>query len=237
MANDRPRHVLITGATRGLGKALAEYSVARGDLVSTTGRGHLVRLHESRHRHYQSDVSDEAAVAALFEQIRHDVGYLDALVNNAGAASMNLIALTPASVLRSVMAVNFDGTFLSSRAALRLLKAAPSPRIVNVSSVAVPLRLPGEAAYAAAKSAVETFTRIAAREFASFGITCNAIGPSPIKTDLVAGVPRASMSRLMSQQALARWAEAADFINVVEFFLSPQSAMVTGQIIYLGGVG
>jgi len=102
--------------------------------------------------------------------------------------------------------------------------------------VAVPLRLEGEAVYAASKSALETFTRIAAHEFAAFNVTCNAVGPCPVETSLTAGVPRQKMDRLVAAQAIQRWARPEDVVNVVDFFLRPESAMVTGQVIYLGGV-
>jgi 3-oxoacyl-[acyl-carrier protein] reductase len=100
----------------------------------------------------------------------------------------------------------------------------------------VPLRLEGEAVYAASKSALETFTRIAAREVAPFGITCNAVGPCPIKTTLTAGVPDQKIQAIIDQQAVRRWAVPADVVNVIEFFLRPESSMITGQVVYLGGV-
>jgi len=103
--------------------------------------------------------------------------------------------------------------------------------------VAVPLRLRGEAVYAASKSAVETFTRTVARELGEFGITCNAVGPSPIRTALISGVPADKLQRLIEEQAIRRWATPEDLINVVDFFLSPASTMVTGQVVYLGGIG
>jgi 3-oxoacyl-[acyl-carrier protein] reductase len=115
------------------------------------------------------------------------------------------------------------------------MRGSSAARIVNFTSVAVPLCLEGEAIYAASKSAVETLTRIAARELAPFGITCNAIGPSPIQTGLVAGVPKHKLQAMIDAQAVRRWAVPADVINVVDFFLRPESGMVTGQVIYLGG--
>lgn len=231
------RHVLITGGGRGLGRDLAVHCLEHGDLVTTCGRSAITPLDRERHLHYVADVGLEQDVNALFEQIQADRGRLDVLVNNAGVASMNLIGLTSATSLDAVMRTNVYGTVLASRAALRLLRHSPCGRIVNLSSVAVPLRLAGEAIYAASKSAIETFTRVAAREFGPYGITCNAVGPSPIKTQLTAGVPAAAMDRLLAQQPISRWATPEDFIHVVEFFLDERSAMVTGQVIYLGGAG
>jgi 3-oxoacyl-[acyl-carrier protein] reductase len=237
MADSPPRHVLITGGGRGLGYALARHCLRRGDLVSTCGRSPLAALHQERHRHYVADMTDSGQIEALFDAIRADAGYLDALVNNAGTASMNLVALTPVDAVHRVLRTNSEGPILATRAALRLLRRSAAGRIVNVSTVAVPLRLTGEAVYAASKSALETFTRIAARELGTLGVTCNAVGPSPIRTDLISGVPKAKLDKLVAEQAIPRWATPDDFINVVEFFLAPASGMVTGQVVYLGGAG
>lgn len=229
------RRILITGASRGLGLALATHYAECGDEVFGAARSAPGFEHD-RYTHLVGDVSAEKDVERLFDAIRSRGG-LDVVINNAGAASMNAIALTTADAVRRVVDANFTSTFLCTRAAVRLLRSSPCARIVNVTSVAVPLRLDGEAAYAAAKSAVETFTRIAARELAAFGITCNAVGPSPVRTRLTAGIPETKMKALLERQAIRRWAEPADVVNVVDFFLRPESALVTGQVVYLGGVG
>jgi 3-oxoacyl-[acyl-carrier protein] reductase len=229
------RCILITGATRGIGRCLAEHYLALGDTVVGCGRGAAAIEHEA-YMHASLDVCDEAAVSDLFSTIRTRFGRLDVLINNAGVASMNVVALTPSATARRVLDTNVLGTFLFTHAGIRLLRRSPHPRIVNLTSVAVPLSLEGEAVYAASKSAVETFTRIVARELGSWGITCNAIGPSPIRTDLTRGVPEEAMARLLARQAVPRSAEASDVANVIDFFLHPASALVTGQVMYLGGV-
>jgi 3-oxoacyl-[acyl-carrier protein] reductase len=231
---DLARRILITGASRGIGLALAAHYVERGDTVFGASRGESA-IDDPRYTHVRADVSSEADVEALFAAIRG--GGLDVVVNNAGLASMNAIALTTADALRRVVDASLVGTFLCTRAAIRLLRSSACARIVNVTSVAVPLRLEGEAAYASAKAAVETFTRISARELAPFGITCNAVGPSPVRTKLTESVPDAKIARLLERQAIRRWAEPADVINVVDFFLRPESGLVTGQVVYLGGAG
>ena len=124
---------------------------------------------------------------------------------------------------------NFLAAFNFTREALRMMRGSPAPRIVNVTTVAVPMRLEGEAVYAASKSAIETFTRIAAREVAPFGVTCNAVGPCPIRTKLTSSVPAAKIQSLIDRQAVRRWGVAEDVVNVVEFFLRPESGMVTND--------
>lgn len=231
-----PRRLLITGASKGLGRAMVEHYLALGDVVTGCSRS-ASDLEHAAYTHACLDVTDEQAVQRLFQDLRGRWGGLDVLVNNAGVASMNPIALMPLSTARRLVETSFLGTFLLTRAAVRLLRASQCPRIVNLTTVAVPLRLEGEAVYAAAKSAVETFTRVAAKELAGFGITCNAVGPSPVRTALTERVPEEKMTALLARQAISRWAEPDDVINVVDFFLRPESAMVTGQVVYLGGVG
>ena len=230
------RHLLITGASRGIGAHLVEHYLGQGDLVIGCARGPAAVAHKS-YTHLQLDVTDEAAVRDRFFEIRQRFGRLDALINNAGIASMNPVALTPFDTARQILATNFLGTFALTHAALRLLRSSQTGRIVNFTTVAVPMRLEGEAIYAASKSAVETFTRIVAREVAPLGITCNAVGPSPIKTQLTGNVGAEKIEKLLARQAIPRWAESSDVANVVDFFLRPESAMVTGQIVYLGGAG
>jgi 3-oxoacyl-[acyl-carrier protein] reductase len=230
------RHVLITGASRGLGEALAAHCLAAGDCVVGCGRTASAISHE-RYRHCLMDVTDAEAVDRLMRELKQTFKTLDVLINNAGIAGMNAIALTPLSAARRMVETNFLAPFNLTREAMRLMRRSAAARIVNVSTVAVPLRLEGEAAYAASKSALETFTRIAARELAPFGITCNAVGPCPIRTKLTAGVPDEKIQALIDRQAVRRWGVAADVVNVVEFFLRPESSMVTGQVVYLGGAG
>ena len=229
------RRVVITGATRGIGLELAEHFLTAGDEVIGCGRTPTTLFHPNyTHRCVDVTLSDE--VDEFFEELSERPGKLDALINNAGIASMNALALTPLETARRIVDTNLLGPFSFTRAALRLMRGSGSARIVNFTSVAVPLSLEGEAIYAASKSAVETLTRIAARELAPFGITCNAVGPSPIRTGLVAGVPQHKLQALIDAQPIRRWAVPADVVNVVDFFLRPESHMVTGQVIYLGGV-
>lgn len=229
------RRIVITGATRGLGLVLAQHYLAAGDEVIGCGRTPTTVEHP-RYTHRLVDVTDAEEIDDFFGELAARQGKVNALINNAGIASMNSLALTPLETARRIMDTNLLGSFSFTRSAVRVLRGAESARIVNFTSIAVPLRIEGEAIYAASKSAVETLTRIAARELAPFGITCNAVGPSPIKTGLLSGVPEKKLAKLIDAQAIHRWAVPGDVVNVVDFFLRPESSMVTGQVIYLGGV-
>ena len=116
------------------------------------------------------------------------------------------------------------------------MKKTSNGRIINFTTFAVPFKLEGEAIYAASKAAVVSLTEILAREYADFGITVNAIAPPAIETDLVRGVPREKMERLLSRQAIHRFGEEDEVRNVIDFLIKNSSDMVTGQTIFLGGV-
>jgi len=193
-------------------------------------------IEHTNYSHYQIDISSPEQVSDLFFQLRKEIKHLDAVINNAGIASMNAFALTPVNTFKKIFDVNVQGTFLICQKALGLLKKSPHPRIVNMTTVAVPLQLEGESIYAASKSAVETLTKIIAKEYGCFGITCNAIGPSPIDTSLIRGVPKAKIEALVKRQAVQKMATPADVINLVDFYLRPESSMISGQINYLGGI-
>ena len=175
-------------------------------------------------------------IKKIISVIRKKYGQLDNLINNAGIASMNHSMLTPIDTVRRVFSTNFIGTFLFCREAVKLMKNHHYGRIVNFSTVAVPLKLEGEAVYAASKASVVTLTQILAKEYAEFGVTVNAVGPTPIQTDLIRAVPKNKLDQLLNQQAVKRYGEFSDVTNVIDFFLQPASDFITGQVVYLGGL-
>jgi 3-oxoacyl-[acyl-carrier protein] reductase len=172
----------------------------------------------------------------MFADVAEKSGRLDVLINNAGIASMNHVLLTSTAKAKEIIETNFIGTFLMCREGARLMKKNRFGRIVNLASVATPLKLEGEAVYAASKAAVISFTQVAAKELAGFGITVNAIGPTPIETDLVKSVPQEKLDQLINLQAIKRPGTFGDVANVVDFLIRPESDFITGQVIFLGGV-
>jgi 3-oxoacyl-[acyl-carrier protein] reductase len=225
----------VTGSSKGIGRYLVEYYLAKDYLVVGCSRSNSSFQHEN-YRHFPVDVSDEISVKEMFAEIHRDYGRLDVLLNNAGIASMNHILLTPVETARRILETNFIGTFLFCREAAKLMRKRKFGRIVNLASVAVPLKLEGEAVYAASKAAILSFTQIAAKELAPFGITVNAIGPTPIHTDLIKAVPEEKIEKLISLQTIPRAGTLADVSNVIDFFIQPESNFITGQVIFLGGV-
>jgi len=229
------KSIVITGTRKGIGRFLAETFLERGWRVIGCSRGGSDLDHE-RYQHFELDVADEKAVVAMMQAVRRAHGGVDALLNNAGIASMNHAMLTPKSTVERIFQTNVFGTFLFCREAAKLMARKKSGRIVNFATVATPLKLEGEAAYAASKAAVVSLTEVLARELAPLGITVNAVGPTPVPTDLVGSVPQAKMDALIARQAIHRYGTMDDVLNVCDFYLSERSDFITGQTLYLGGV-
>ena len=226
---------IITGTRKGLGKQLAEYYLEKGYQVAGCSRG-KASIEHPNYLHFSLDVADEKAVINMVRRAKKQFGKIDVLLNNAGIAAMNHILTTPFNNAQAVLNTNFLGTFLFSREVAKVMMKQKNGSIVNYTTVAVPLDLEGEAVYAASKAAVESFTRVAAKELAAFGIRVNALGPTPIKTDLIRNVPEDKLQLLLAQQAIQRFGEFEDVVNVIDFFNAQQSNFIMGQIIYLGGV-
>jgi len=232
---EESRVVVITGTRKGIGLYLAETFLERGWRVAGCARGASDLEHEN-YVHFELDVADEKAVASMMRSLAKSHGRLDALLNNAGIASMNHALLTPGSTMERVFQTNVFGSFYFCRETAKLMGRRKTGRIVNFATVATPLKLEGEAVYAASKAAVVSLTEVLARELSPFGITVNAVGPTPVPTDLVGAVPEEKMTALIARQAIASYGTMEDVLNVCDFFLQDSSDFVTGQTIYLGGV-
>lgn len=227
--------MVITGTRKGIGRHLAHHYASKGFWVVGCSR-QPVDYQLENYQHFCLDITDEPRVKTMFTEIRQTYQRLDVLINNAGIAAMNHALLTPLETVEKVLATNVTGTFLFCREAAKLMKKNRYGRMVNFTTVAVPLKLAGEAVYAASKAAVLSLTQILARELADFNITVNAVGPTPIDTDLIRGVPEEKIQALIEQQAVQRMGEFRDVANVIDFFIRPESDFVTGQVIFLGGV-
>lgn len=233
MAN-RPVMV-ITGTRRGIGRLLAEHYVQQGYYVVGCSR-YSSDLQLPSYHHHCLDVADEPAVKRMFLDISREHGRVDVLINNAGVASMNHSVLTPLATVQELVSTNFLGTFLFCREAAKVMQRKRFGRIVNFTTVAVALSLEGEAIYASTKAAVESLTRVLARELAHWSITVNAVGPALVKTDLTRSIPPEKLDALVARQPIHRFGEFRDIQNVIDFYIRPESDFVTAQVIYLGGV-
>jgi 3-oxoacyl-[acyl-carrier protein] reductase len=222
---------LITGTSQGLGRALAERLLADGWNVHGFARGAQTLAHE-RFTAHAVDVTDEAAVRAAVATIAES-GRIDLLVNNAGTASMNALLLTPGEVAERLMRVNYLGSFHCLQAVGKVMVRQRAGRIVNVTTVAVPLSLEGEAAYVASKAAVEALTKVAAKELAHSGVIVSAVGFGPIDTALTRAVPKASLAKING--AIGR-PQGTTMDQAVDFFMSRLSApdLKSGSVEYFG---
>ncbi len=226
---------IITGTTKGIGFELANYYLSKGFIVAGCGRRESSIEHEN-YRHFILDVSDEKAVISMVRAVKKAYGRIDVLLNNAGMASMNHFLTTSYESVKKLYATNVFGAFLFSREVAKVMVKKRSGCIVNYTTVASALNLEGEAIYASSKAALENLTGTLAKELGEFGIRVNAIGPTPIKTDLIKAVPQKKLDELLEKQAIKRFGTYEDVKNVIDFFIDEKSNFITGQIIYLGGV-
>ena len=226
---------VITGSSKGIGRNLTEHYLTDNNTVIGISRTES-NLNHKNYRHYSCNITNEKEVKNAQENIRKEFGYIDILINNAGIASMNHSLLTPTNTVKNIIETNFIGTFIMLREFSRMMKGSSNPRIINFSTIAKPLELEGESAYISSKAAVESFTKVTAKELAQFNITVNALGPTPIKTDLIAGIPEEKIASLVGRQSIKRMGRIEDIINVIDFFIRPESNFITGQVIYLGGI-
>jgi 3-oxoacyl-[acyl-carrier protein] reductase len=180
--------VVITGTSKGIGLELVKYYIACGHEVVGCSRAESDYKHD-RYTHYRTDVTNNEEVQVFAFDVVKKYRAVDVLINNAGAASMNHFMLTDPNTADKLIRINYLGAFACSRAFIKLLRKAEHPRIINFTTVAVPLNLEGELAYVASKAAVESMTKVLAKELGALKITVNAVGPAPTKTDLIKNVP------------------------------------------------
>lgn len=227
--------IIITGSRKGIGKYLCEHYLSQGNIVIGCSRGEK-SIEHSCYTHYCLDVFDEKSVITMVREVYNTYSKIDVLLNNAGIASMNHLITTPFKTVESIFHTNVLGSFIFLREVSKIMMKQKKGRIINFTTVAVPLNIQGEAIYAASKSAIETLTKISAKELGPFGITVNAIGPTPISTDLIKVIPKYKIETLLEYQAIKRMGNFIDVFNCVDFFIQDSSDFITGQILYLGGI-
>jgi 3-oxoacyl-[acyl-carrier protein] reductase len=243
MSTQNQKIAIVTGASRGIGAAVAERLARDGFTVVVNFAGNaasaeaLVRKIEAaggRALAAQADVSDAGAVARMFEAAETAFGGVDVLVNNAGIMKLATIADSDDALFESQMAVNLRGTFNALREAARRLRNGG--RIVNLSTSVVGLHLETYGVYAATKAAVEAMTPILAKELRGRSITVNAVAPGPTATDLFLGGKSPELIERMSKMnPLERLGTPEDIAGAVAFLVGPDGGWINGQVMRANG--
>lgn len=229
------RVVVVTGARKGLGEMLARHFLAGGARVEGFSRGES-SIDDRAYTHHRLDVGDDQAVREAFVTIARARGRVDIVVNNAAVLTSMHAMLMPASRAEDMIRTNVLGVLYVSREAAKLMRKAGWGRIINIGSMASTLEPVGDSMYAASKAASLTLSGVLAKEFASYGITVNTLAVTAFETDMLDQLPRAKVDTVIAGLPLPRYPVADDITNVVDFFASQQSAYITAQTLYLGGV-
>ncbi len=232
---------LVTGASRGIGAAIADELAAQGATVigtatSETGAAAIAsRLSPHGGHGRVIDVADAEATVALIDSIGKDIGAISILVNNAGITRDNLLLRMKDEDWQAVIDTNLSSVYRTSKAVMRSMMKARRGRIVNIASVIGVTGNAGQANYAAAKAGIIAFSKSLAREIGSRGITVNVVAPGFIDTDMTRGLPEDSRKAMLEQIALGRFGEPADIARAVAFLAGPAAAYITGETLHVNG--
>lgn len=233
---------IVSGGSRGLGLAVVERLLERGDAVATFSRSGsealatLVARHSGRLHAEQLDAADADALRGFVGRVAAAFGSIDHCIANAAIAHENVLATTTDAEIDAMLAVNLRGAIVLVREVVRqMLVAASSPSITVVSSVVAAHGSPGLAVYAATKAGLEGFAKSLARELGPRGIRVNAVAPGFLETDLSASLSADNRSRIIRRTPLGRLGLPADVVGAIDFLSSPRAAFITGQVLTIDG--
>ena len=232
---------LVTGASRGIGAAIADELAARGATVigtatSESGAAAIGERLKANGGHGRVlNVTEAGAIEVLIEDIQKEFGKLDILVNNAGITRDNLLMRMKDEDWQAILDTNLTSVYRSSKAVMRGMMKARKGRIVNIASVIGVTGNAGQANYAAAKAGIIAFSKSLAREIGSRGITVNVVAPGFIATDMTRDLPEEARAAMLQQIALGRLGEPADIARAVAFLAGPDAAYITGETLHVNG--
>jgi 3-oxoacyl-[acyl-carrier protein] reductase len=238
------KSAVITGGSRGIGRAIALRLATQGADVCLSYRSdggaaaEVVAAVEGLGRRslaVQADASDQASATRVIEAALEAFGRIDILVNNAGITRDDLIMRMKPEDWSDVIATNLSGAFFATKAVTRPMLKARSGRIVNITSVSGQAGQMGQANYSSAKAGLIGLTKATARELASRGITCNAVAPGFIETELTAGLPTELLDEIRARTPLARFGTPAEIGDAVAFLVPDEAAFITGQVLAVDG--
>jgi 3-oxoacyl-[acyl-carrier protein] reductase len=238
------KSALVTGGSRGIGRAIAIRLATQGADVAFSYRGNEAAARETVAAvealgrpavALQGDVSDAAAAEAVAAAALAAYGKIDILVNNAGITRDDLIMRMSLEAWEDVLRTNLFGAFYMIKAVTRPMLKARAGRIVNMSSVSGQAGQMGQANYSSAKAGLIGLTKATARELASRGITCNAVAPGFVLTELTEGLPDALQAQLIERTPLGRFGTTEEIAAAVAFLVSDEAAFITGQVLAVDG--
>jgi 3-oxoacyl-[acyl-carrier protein] reductase len=236
----RDQVALVTGASRGIGAAIASALAASGATVvgtatSDAGAAAISKVLANSGRGLVLDVADDESVQAAIADMQKTEGAPTIVVNNAGITRDNLLLRMKADEWDAVLNTNLSGVFRVSKACLRGMMKAKHGRVINIASVIGLMGNPGQANYAAAKAGIIGFSKSMAREVGSRNITINVVAPGIIDTDMTRVLPQEQRDALLTRVPLGRLGEAEDIANAVLFLASPAAAYITGETLHVNG--
>ncbi|TZF89646.1 3-oxoacyl-ACP reductase FabG [Cognatilysobacter lacus] len=232
---------LVTGATRGIGAAIADELASQGALVigtatSESGAASITeRLGARGGQGRVLNVTEAGAIEALVDSIAKDIGPISILVNNAGITRDNLLMRMKDEDWQAILDTNLTSVYRSCKAVMRGMMKARRGRIVNIASVIGVTGNAGQSNYAAAKAGIIAFSKSLAREIGSRGVTVNVVAPGFIDTDMTRGLPEDAKNAMIGQIALGRLGEPADIARAVAFLAGPNAAYITGETLHVNG--
>lgn len=224
--------IIVTGASRGLGRAITERLHERGEEVIGLARN----TSGLEINGIECDVSDYASVKNASKIVKGLKRPVKAFINAAGVASMNMAVTTNESTVQKLIQTNLVGTIYCCQLFAPIMLRQKQGSFINFSTIAVSLALKGESVYAASKAGVESFSRTFAREMADFNVRVNCIAPGPIRTDLLRGITEAQIEKITSQQVIQKQFQKSDVCDLVELLLDEKAASISGQVLNIGGV-
>ncbi|MFT3762781.1 MAG: 3-oxoacyl-ACP reductase FabG [Pseudoxanthomonas sp.] len=232
---------LVTGASRGIGAAIADELAAQGATVIGTATseagaaaiGERLAAHGGAGR--KLDVADGAEVEALIDAVAREFGPIGILVNNAGITRDNLLMRMKDEDWQAILDTNLTSVYRTSKAVMRGMMKARKGRIVNIASVIGVVGNAGQANYAAAKAGIIAFSKSLAKEIGSRGVTVNVVAPGFIDTDMTRALPEEAKTAMLGQIALGRFGEPADIARAVAFLAGPSAAYITGETLHVNG--
>jgi 3-oxoacyl-[acyl-carrier protein] reductase len=232
---------LVTGASRGIGAAIADELAAQGATVIGTATSEAGakaiadRLAANGGHGRVLDVSNGESVDALIDGIAKDIGPVSILVNNAGITRDNLLMRMKDEDWQAILDTNLTSVYRTSKAVMRAMMKARKGRIINIASVVGVTGNAGQTNYAAAKAGIIAFSKSLAKEIGSRGITVNVVAPGYIATDMTKDLPEEARQALMGQIALGRLGDPADIARAVAFLAGPSAAYITGETLHVNG--